>query len=140
MKSNERSIRPGTISSQGLSESKQPGTDCPGWRPKRLGYGGRQWSHRPVTKLENKLRVESYRKLWLLESTAVDFGRGGKAPREYLTQNAFKLLKVLALGAKDMDALCWYAREDEFDLKAALDELREYQLLDESDPEMMGLV
>jgi hypothetical protein len=140
MKSRERPIPPETLSFHRQSEPEQLETDRPGWRPRRLGYGGRQWSRRPMSDLGNRLRVESYKQQQPFASTVMDLGRDGKTPPEYLTENGLKLLKVLALGAREMDELSRYAEEDEFDLVAALDELRRHSLVGEGDSNLIGLL
>jgi hypothetical protein len=69
----------------------------------------------------------------------MDLGRDGKTPPEYLTENGLKLLKVLALGDCNMNALSRYAEENGFDLDTALDELTSYDLLSDRDSESIGL-
>ncbi|MCB0171540.1 MAG: hypothetical protein KDJ97_13385 [Anaerolineae bacterium] len=110
------------------------------WRPKRLGYNGRQWSHRSLTDLEIDQYIVFYEEQQPFEPTVIDLGRDGKTPPEYLTNDGLKLLKFLALGDRDEKVLARYATDGDFDLRLALDELREYELLDERDPETVGLL
>ena len=88
----------------------------------------------------NALRVESYRQQQPFVSTALNLGRDGKTPQEYLTENGLKLLRVLALGDREMDELSCYAEEDGCDLVTALDELRRYDLVGEKDADLIGLL
>jgi len=67
-------------------------------------------------------------------------GKIGVDLHQDLSANARKLLDCLIEERGDADLLPIYAAEDKFDLDAALDELRQLALLDESDPKRVKLV
>jgi hypothetical protein len=60
-----------------------------------------------------------------------------------MSNSSYVVLKVqskVMLGAREMDELSRYAEEDEFDLVAALDELRRHSLVGEGDSNLIGLL
>ena len=68
------------------------------------------------------------------------YGKSGVDLRRDLSPNAKKLLDCLIEERGDVDLLPMFAAEDNFDLDAAVDEMRALSLLDESDPKRIRLI
>ncbi len=67
-------------------------------------------------------------------------GRADFLWREALSENAQQLYLWLIADMGDREFLSIHAAEDGWDLDAALAELREHEILDESDPEIIRIV
>jgi hypothetical protein len=126
MKSKGADGRPELSSDQ--QESGEPKPDGP------------SFSERNSVESIMRLRQITEHPALLPPSTPVVVGKAGFNWREELSEGGRKLYGLLIREMGDVDLLATFAADDEFDCNAAMNELRNHGLLDETDPRRVSLI